>query len=276
MARKTIVSIKKQKSQQPLVALTAYSARMAELLDPHVDILLVGDSLGMVVYGLESTLAVNVDMMVAHGRAVVKGSRVACVVVDMPFGSYQGSKETAFDNAARIMAETGCNAVKLEGGVVMEDTIAYLTQRGIAVMAHVGLKPQSVHADGGYRFHGRNAEECAAILADAQAVERAGAFSVVIEGVTATLAQEITQKLAIPTIGIGASVACDGQVLVTDDMLGMFGGNVAKFVRQYDKFGERMSAAVENFSADVRTGNFPAAEECYELKSIYPSIEEAN
>lgn len=246
----------------PIVALTAYTAPMARLLDPHCDLLLVGDSLGMVVYGFDSTLPVTLEMMIAHGAAVMRGARRACVIVDLPFGSYQQSPAQAFRNAARVMAETGCTGVKLEGGAAMADTIAFLVARGIPVLGHVGLMPQSVHGHGGFRTQGRSEAEAAQILADAQAVERAGAFAAVLEGVTEPLGRQVAEALAIPVIGIGASPACDGQILVSEDMLGLFGTFTPRFVRRYAELGVAVAKAAEEYAADVRARRFPAAKEC--------------
>ena len=254
--RKTVRDIAKQKGQNKIVCLTAYTAPFAQILDNHVDILLVGDSVGMVLYGMESTLGVTLDMMINHGKAVVSHSKKSLVVVDMPFGSYQKNKEQAFENCARVLAETGCGAVKIEGGVEMAETIEYLTKRGIAVMAHIGLLPQSVNSQGGYRTHGKTDEEYKSIIADAKAVEKAGAFSVVLEGVVADLAHEITDLLKIPTIGIGASGACDGQVLVTEDMIGL-SEITPKFVKKFGNARENIEQAVKDFSTDVRSGKFP-------------------
>jgi 3-methyl-2-oxobutanoate hydroxymethyltransferase len=261
--RLSIRDIRARKGGEPLVMLTAYTTPMAQLLDASCDILLVGDSLGMVIYGMETTLAVTLDMMVNHGAAVVRGSRGAFVVVDMPFASYQESPEQAFRNCARVMAETGCGAVKLEGGSEMAATIAFLTQRGVPVMAHIGLKPQSVHAAGGFRAHGRAEAEAAAIRADAHAVTDAGAFSVVVEGTVEPLAAALTAEIAIPTIGIGASPACDGQVLVTEDLLGLFNDFTPKFVKRYADLGTQVRQAAADYARDVRARSFPAAEHCF-------------
>ncbi len=263
--RLTTLDIAARKGAEKLVVLTCYTSTMAKLLDGEVDILLVGDSLGMVVYGMDSTLAVTLDMMIAHGKAVAVSSKTAFVVVDMPFASYQASKEDAFRAAARIMAETGCGAVKLEGGAEMAETIRFLVERGIPVMAHVGLMPQYFNALGGYRYQGRNDNEATVIRRDALAVAEAGAFSVVMEGVKETLAREITAEIGIPTIGIGASPACDGQVLVVDDMLGMT-ARVPGFVRHYGQLGEAVRASVAQYAQDVRTGAFPTPEFCYPFK----------
>ncbi len=221
------------KGGSPIVGLTAYTAPIAQLLDPHVDFLLVGDSLGMVVYGFDSTLPVTVDMMIAHGAAVTRGSAQALVVVDMPFGSYQESREQAFRSAARILAETGCAAVKLEGGAEMADTVRFLTERGVPVMGHVGLMPQSVNAAGGFKVQGRDQRQAERVSADAAAIAEAGAFALVIEGTIEPVARAITASISIPTIGIGASPMCDGQILVTDDVLGLFTRFKPRFVRRY-------------------------------------------
>lgn len=244
----------------PIVVLTAYTAPMARLLDPHCDMLLVGDSLGMVVYGMGSTLGVSVDMMVAHGQAVVRGSEKACVVIDLPFGSYQESPQQAFRTAAEIMARTGAGCVKLEGGQEMAETIHFLVQRGIPVMGHIGLKPQAVHAHGGFRTVGRG-DEADQVLRDALAVEQAGAFSVVIESTLEPLSRAITEKLSIPTIGIGASPACDGQVLVVDDMLGVT-ATPPRFVKTFASLGADIDQAAAAYAQAVRTRAFPTAREC--------------
>lgn len=264
--RETAPGIAARKGGDPIVVLTAYTAPMATLLDPHVDVLLVGDSLGMVLYGFDSTLPVSLDMMVAHGGAVVRGSKRACVVVDMPFASYQESPAQAFRSAARVMAETGCQAVKLEGGAEMAETIAFLTQRGVPVMGHVGLTPQSVNTLGGYRALGRSDAVAERIAADARAVAEAGAFSVVVEGVMESLGRRITQEIAIPTIGIGASPACDGQVLVSDDMLGLFTEFTPKFVKRFANLGEAVGEAAAAYAAEVKARSFPGPEHCFGLK----------
>ena len=267
--RLTVPAIRDHKqggvTRDPLVMLTAYTARQAQLLDAHCDMLLVGDSLGQVIYGLPSTLAVTPEMMIAHGAAVVRGSYHALVIVDMPFGSYEGSKEQAFASASRIMAETGCAAVKLEGGQAMAQTIAFLSGRGIPVMAHVGLTPQAVNVLGGYGARGRSQREHETIIADGQAVAEAGAFAVVAEGILEPIAIALTQSLEIPVIGIGASAQCDGQVLVTEDMLGMF-ERVPRFVKRYENLAEVVSKAAENYAADVRARAFPSADQTYQPK----------
>lgn len=261
--RITVPDLRARKGGEPIVCLTAYTAPVAQRLDPHVDLLMVGDSLGMVLYGFESTLPVTLDMMVAHGAAVRRGSRRACLVVDMPFGSYQESPAVAFRSAARLMAEAGCSAVKIEGGREMAETIAFLTARGIPVMGHVGLVPQSVHSLGGYRARGREEAQADAILEDARVVAQAGAFSIVLEGIVEPLARAITSAVEVPTIGIGASPACDGQVLVTDDLTGLFGDFTPKFVKRYAELGEALGEAAAAYATDVRARRFPGPEHCF-------------
>jgi 3-methyl-2-oxobutanoate hydroxymethyltransferase len=256
-------ALRARKGATPLVCLTAYAAPMARLLDPIADLLLVGDSLGMVVYGFATTLSVTLDMMIAHGAAVMRGAHQACVIVDLPFGSYQESPAQAFRNAARVMAETGCAGVKLEGGVAMAETIRFLVVRGIPVLGHIGLQPQSVHAIGGFRAQGKSAEEAAAIMADAQAVAAAGAFAVVVEGTTEPLARAITEAVDVPTIGIGASAACDGQILVTEDLVGLFSEFKPRFVKRYAELGSEIAAAAAAYGEDVRARRFPGAEHVY-------------
>jgi len=266
MKRLTVPAIQRRKvegkTDEPLVMLTAYTVRMAQLLDPHCDILLVGDSLGQVVYGLPSTLPVTLDMMVAHGAAVVRGSYHAVVVVDMPFGTYEGSPEQAFASASRVLAETGCAAIKMEGGAAMAPTIRFLTDRGVPVMAHVGLTPQAINALGGYGARGRGQEEEAKIASDAKAVADAGAFAVVVEGVVEPLARKITETSDIPVIGIGASAACDGQVLVAEDMLGLF-DRTPRFVKRYDDMAAHVTDAVSRYAAEVRARTFPGKQQVY-------------
>ncbi len=253
-------------TKDPLVMLTAYTARQAQLLDTHCDMLLVGDSLGQVIYGLDSTLPVTPEMMIAHGAAVVRGSYHSVVVVDMPFGSYEGSKELAFETASQIMAKTGCAAVKLEGGQAMAETVAFLSQRGIPVMGHVGLTPQAVNVLGGYAARGRSQHEHDKIIADGQALEQAGAFSIVVEGVIEPIAIALTKSLEIPVIGIGASAQCDGQVLVTEDMLGMF-ERVPRFVKRYENIAEVIDKTVATYAEEVRARSFPSEEQTYQPKS---------
>lgn len=255
-----------RKGGELIVSLTAYTAPMAKILDPHCDFLLVGDSLGMVLYGLDSTLGVTLDMTINHGAAVVRGSTRACVIVDMPFGTYQESPAQAYRNCARVMIETGCAAVKIEGGTEMAETVSFLVERGIPVMGHVGLKPQSVNIAGGYRAHGRNPDEARKIKDDAHAIADAGAFSVVIEGVVEHLAAEITREIPIVTIGIGASSECDGQVLVTEDAMGMFTDFTPKFVKRFAEMGEEMSKAAAEYAKEVKARTFPADEHCYGVR----------
>ena len=251
--------IRARKGQAPLVVLTAYTTPMARLVDAHCDVALVGDSVGMVLHGLPSTLGVTMEMMVLHGRAVVRGLTRAMAVIDMPFGSYEESPAQAYRNAARLMVETGAPAVKLEGGVHMAETIAFLTRRGVPVMAHIGLTPQAVNTLGGYKVVGRDAE-AAGVMADAEAVQAAGAFAVVLEKVPVGLSARITQGLTIPTIGIGAGAQCDGQVLVVDDMLGMFTEFRPKFVKRYAELGTAADQAIAAYAEDVRAHRFPAPE----------------
>lgn len=265
MKRMTVPQIQARKGKEPVVMLTAYTARMAQILDPHCDMLLVGDSLGQVVYGLPSTLPVTLDMMCAHGAAVVRGSYHSVVVIDMPFGSYEGSPEQAFKSASRVMAETGAAAVKLEGGEAMAPTVAFLTARGIPVVGHIGLTPQAVNALGGYGARGRSNAEHAKIIADARALAEAGTFAMVVEGVIEPLAKAVTAEVSCPTIGIGASADCDGQVLVIDDMLGMF-ERTARFVKRYDDLAARIDAAAATYAAEVRSRDFPTPEQTYQPK----------
>jgi 3-methyl-2-oxobutanoate hydroxymethyltransferase len=253
------------KTEQPIVMLTAYTMRTAQLLDPHCDMLLVGDSLGQVIYGLPSTIPVTMEMMCAHGAAVVRGSWHALVAVDMPFGSYEGSPALAFASASRIMKETGCAAVKLEGGKAMAPTIDFLTQRGIPVIGHVGLTPQAVNVLGGYGARGREEQEAKKIFADAQAIGDAGAFCIVLEGVMEQIADRVAQSLAAPVIGIGASARCDGQVLVTEDMLGLF-ERTPRFVKRYDDLASRIGEAARTYAEEVRARSFPTADQTYRPK----------
>jgi len=254
------------KTEQPIVMLTAYTMRMAQLLDPHCDMLLVGDSLGQVIYGLPSTIPVTIEMMCAHGAAVVRGSWQALVTVDMPFGSYEASPAQAFASASRILKETGCAAVKLEGGEAMAPTIEFLTHRGIPVVGHVGLTPQAVNVLGGYGARGREDREAEKIVADARAVDAAGAFCIVVEGVMEAIASDIAGKVAAPVIGIGASAECDGQVLVIDDMLGMF-ERTPRFVKRYDDLATRIGEAARSYADEVRARSFPSADQTYRSKT---------
>ena len=265
MKRLTVPKLKAMKGGEPIVMLTAYTARMAQLLDSHCDLLLVGDSLGQVIYGLPSTVPVTLEMMCAHGAAVVRGSYHALVAVDMPFGAYEASPEQAFASAARILKETGAAAVKLEGGEAMADTIAFLAGRGIPVIGHVGLTPQAVNALGGYRARGRDEAEAAKILADARAVADAGCFALVLEGVMEEIAVEATRTVACPTIGIGASAQCDGQILVTEDMMGLF-ERTPRFVKRFGDLAAEIGTAAAAYAADVRSREFPTADQTYQAK----------
>ncbi|MCI5043206.1 MAG: 3-methyl-2-oxobutanoate hydroxymethyltransferase [Aquisalinus sp.] len=265
ITRKTVNDIRKAKDGTPLVCLTAYDAPMARLLDTHCDLILVGDSVGMVVHGLPSTVGVTMEMMILHGQAVMRGAQQAFVVVDMPFGSYETSPDQAFMNASRLMKETGCQAVKIESGTYAARQIEHLVERGIPVMGHVGLRPQAVNVDGGFRAKGRNNDERDRVIAEAKAADDAGAFAIVIEGVAEQLAGEITGIVSCPTVGIGASSSCDGQILVTDDMLGMVDWT-PKFVRRYGNLKAEILSAVEDYAADVRSRSFPGKAETYQLK----------
>lgn len=259
----SVPALRARKGGEPIVSLTAYTTPMARRLDPYMDMLLVGDSLGMVIYGFETTLGVTVEMMIAHGAAVVRGAQHACVVVDLPFGSYQVSPFEAYRTAARVMIETGCDAVKLEGGVEMAETVKFLTTRGIPVLGHVGLMPQSVKAAGGYRIRGRNPTDADRVLADGEAIAAAGAFGIVVEGTTEPVARELTGRVPVPTIGIGASAACDGQVLVTDDLLGLFTDFTPKFVKRYAELGPQIEKAAADYARDVRARRFPGDEHTF-------------
>jgi 3-methyl-2-oxobutanoate hydroxymethyltransferase len=264
--RLSVTQIQSRKGGEKIVCLTAYTAPMAALLDPHVDLLLVGDSVGMVVHGLPTPTAVTLDMMILHGQAVVRASSHALVVVDLPFGTFEASPEQAYLSAVRVLKETGCQAVKIEAGEALAPTIAFLVERGVPVMGHVGLRPQAVHVDGGFRAKGRSDEERARVMAEARAANEAGCFSIVLEGVAEILAAEITAAVGAPTVGIGASAACDGQVLVTDDMLGLFEWT-PKFVRRYADIRTTINDAVACYAADVRAATFPGEAEVYRFKS---------
>jgi 3-methyl-2-oxobutanoate hydroxymethyltransferase len=265
MKRLTVPAVRARKGEEPLVMLTAYTVRMAQLLDPHCDILLVGDSLGQVIYGLPSTLPVSLEMMCAHGAAVVVGSYHALVVVDMPFGSYEAAPEIAFESASRILKETGAAGVKLEGGEAMAETVAFLSQRGIPVMGHVGLTPQAVNVLGGHRVQGRDKATEDKVLADARAIDEAGAFAIVLEGVVEPIGKAVTETVTCPTIGIGASSACDGQVLVTEDMLGLF-ERTPRFVKRYADMAGLISDAAGAYAREVRSRAFPTSEQTYAPK----------
>ncbi len=269
MRRLTVPAIRARKTDgvtgEPLVMLTAYTARQAQLLDAHCDLLLVGDSLGQVIYGLPSTVPVTLEMMANHGAAVVRGSYHSVVVVDMPFGSYEASPEQAFESAAILMKQTGAAAVKLEGGAAMAPTVAFLSQRGIPVMGHVGLTPQAVNVLGGYGARGRSDAEADKIVSDAKALDEAGAFAIVIEGVVETIAIAATRAVGCPTIGIGASAQCDGQVLVTEDMLGMF-ERVPRFVKRYEDIAGVIDRTVAKYAEEVRARSFPTGDQTYQPK----------
>jgi 3-methyl-2-oxobutanoate hydroxymethyltransferase len=260
--RLTAADIRRRKGGDPIVMLTAYSARMAELLDRHCDVLLVGDSLGQVVYGLATTLSVTLEMMAAHGEAVVRGSRKALVTIDLPFRSYEEGPEQAFRSASWLLEKTGAGAVKLEGGVEQSRTVSFLSARGIPVMGHVGLTPQSIHTLGSYRARGRNNQDFSSILEDARVLDQAGAFGIVIEAVVEALACSITETVECPTIGIGGSLTCDGQVLVVDDMLGLT-ENTARFVKRFDDLAGRIDTAVSAYAASVRNRSFPGPDNLY-------------
>jgi 3-methyl-2-oxobutanoate hydroxymethyltransferase len=267
--RLTAPDIRMRKGGEPVVCLTSYHAHTARLVDAHCDLILVGDSLGMVMHGLETTVPVTLDMMILQGLAVMRGSRHALVVVDMPFGSYEASKEQAFASAARVMKETGCGAIKLEGGVRMAETVRFLVERGIPVMGHIGLTPQAINVIGSFRAQGREEADWAAIEDDARAVAAAGAFSMVIEAVAEPLARRITGMVDIPTIGIGASAACDGQILVLEDMLGL-SPKVPKFVKRYGELGPGIESAIGAYAAEVRSRAFPGPEHVYGMKPKRP------
>lgn len=264
--RQSVPKIRARKGGAPIVCLTAYTTPMAQILDPHADLLMIGDSLANVIYGHSSTLPITLDTMILHTQAVMRAAPRALIVVDLPFGSYESSKAQALASATRVLKETGADAVKFEGGVLMAETIAFLTQRAVPVMAHIGLQPQSSLALGGYKLAGRDPSDWPRLKADARAVEAAGAFAVVIEKTVEELAAEITREVTIPTIGIGASAACDGQILVIDDMLGMFEAP-ARFVRQYANLRETIGAAARDFAEDVRARRFPGPDETYPAKA---------
>jgi 3-methyl-2-oxobutanoate hydroxymethyltransferase len=264
--RLTVPRLRARKGKEPIVCLTAYTAPMARLLDPHVDLLLVGDSLGQVVHGMDSTVPVPLELMIFHGQAVVRGSEHALVVVDLPFGSYEESPGQAFRTAARVLKETGAQAVKMEGGAHLVDTVRFLAQRGIPVMGHVGLMPQQQNLKG-YKVAGRSADEWPTAMADAKALEEAGAFAIVLEGMVPGLADQITTKLRIPTIGIGASLGCDGQILVTDDLLGLV-PSPPSFVKRYANLADDISAAIAAYAQDVKARKFPAPEHTYGVRPV--------
>ncbi len=260
--RNTVPQIASRKNGDPIVSLTSYHAHTAAIVDKYADFILVGDSLGMVMHGMESTVGVTLDLMIMHGKAVVRGTKKALIVVDMPFGTYEESPKIAFRNAAKIMKETGCGAVKIEGGARMAETIHFLVQRGIPVMAHTGLTPQSSHVMGGFKTQGRDEDTWAAHEEDARAVAEAGAFAVVLEGMVEPLAAKITKQIDIPTIGIGASAECDGQILVLEDMLGM-NPWTPKFVKVYGSLGPMIEDSVKRYAEDVKSRSFPSEDEVY-------------
>lgn len=262
--RISVPDIRARKGGEPLVCLTAYDAPTARLLDSHCDVLLVGDSVGMVVHGLANTIPVTLDMMIMHGQAVMRGANRAMVVVDMPFGSYEASPQQAFDNAARILRETGAQAVKVESGVYIADTVRFLAERGVPVMAHVGLRPQAALAEGGFKAKGRSDAERTRVLEEARAADEAGAFAIVVEGVAEDLASQVTQAVKAPTIGIGASAECDGQILVTPDMLGLFDWT-PRFVKRYADLKALTEDAVRAYAEDVRARRFPGPDEVYRI-----------
>ncbi|NYT45282.1 3-methyl-2-oxobutanoate hydroxymethyltransferase [Alcaligenaceae bacterium] len=264
--RISVPQLMARKGQEKIAALTAYTAPFARLLDPALDMILIGDSTAMVGYGLPDTLSISADQLAAHAAAVVRSTSHACIIVDMPFGSYQESPQQAFANAARMLAASGADGVKLEGGAVMADTTRFLVDRGIPVLAHVGLMPQYVNTMGGFKAQGMTDESAEVILRDAVAHEQAGAFGVVLEGIAEGLGRRITEALAIPTIGIGATPACDGQILVTEDILGLSGDRIPKFARQFADVGAVIRTAVEQYASDVRSGAFPAPENCFGVK----------
>ena len=261
----TSAEVKARKGGDPLVCLTAYDAPTAEIMDPHCDLILVGDSVGMVVHGLPSTVGVTMEMMIMHGIAVMRGSKTAMVVVDLPFGSYEGAPEAAFQSASRVMMETGCQAVKIESGSYAAETVSYLVERGIPVMSHVGLRPQSMHVLGGFRARGRTQKVADEILQNAIAAAEAGSFAVVVEGVSAEIADRVTAAVDIPTIGIGASANCDGQILVTPDMLGLF-DRVPKFVHKFGDMRNQIEEAVMAYADEVKARQFPHEENLYVFK----------
>ncbi len=267
--RLTAPDIRARKRGEPIVCLTSYHAHTARLVDKYCDVILVGDLLGMVMHGFETTVPVTLDMMILQGHAVMRGSKHALVVIDMPFGSYEQSKEQAFASCARVLKETGCGAIKLEGGRRMAETIAFLVERGVPVMGHVGLTPQSINTIGSFRAQGRDEADWAPIEADAKAVADAGAFSIVIEAVAEPLGRKITEQIAIPTIGIGASPACDGQILVLEDMLGL-SPRVPKFVRRYGDLGPGIEKAISGYASDVRSRAFPGPEHVYPMRQERP------
>jgi len=263
--RLTAPDIRARKGGEPIVSLTSYHAHTARIVDAYCDLILVGDSLGMVMHGLETTVPVTLEMMILQGQAVMRGSKRALVVVDLPFGSYEASKEQAFASASRILKETGCGAIKIEGGRRLAETVSFLAERGVPVMGHVGLTPQAINTLGSFRAQGRDEMDWGPIEADARAVAEAGAFAIVLEAVAEPLARRITSQVSIPTIGIGASPACDGQILVLEDMLGL-SPRVPKFVKRFGSLGPSIEVAVKNYAQEVRARTFPGAEHVYPMR----------
>ncbi len=261
--RTTPRDIRARKGGEPVVCLTAYTHQVAKLLDDEMDLLLVGDSLAMVLYGLDTTLGVTLDLMIAHGNAVMRGSTKACVIVDLPFGTYQESPEAAFRSSAKVMCETRCQGIKLEGGVEMAETVRFLVERGVPVLGHVGLTPQSVNTLGGFRAQGKSHEKARRIMEDALAIAEAGAFAIVLEGIMEPLAREITKAVDVPTIGIGASPMCDGQILVTEDIIGLFTEFTPKFVKRYGDMGNLIAEAGKHYAHEVKARSFPGPEHCF-------------
>jgi len=268
--RTGVDGIRARKGGEPLVCLTAYTAPLAKFLDPHCDLLLVGDSLAMVVYGLETTRGVTLDIMIAHGQAVMRGSTRSCVVVDLPQGSYETSSHQAIASAARVLAETGCQAIKLEGGEEIAETVSAIVGAGIPVLGHVGLLPQKAEHRGAFKIQGRDDEGAKQVIADAKAIADAGAFAMVIEGTVEPVARDITELVPVPTIGIGASPACDGQILVTQDMVGLYAEFTPKFVKRYADLGQELQDAARSYAEDVRARRFPGLEHCYGVTQDKP------
>lgn len=268
--RISVADIRARKGGVPLVCLTAYTTPMAQRLDPHVDLLLVGDSLAMVVYGMKTTVGVTLETMINHGAAVMRGAQRACVIIDLPYGFYEAGAELAYASASRVMKETGAQGVKLEGGVEMAGTVHHLVGRGIPVLGHVGLLPQKVTDKSGYRIQGKDDAGWKRVLADAKAIAGAGAFAIVIEGTVEPLARQITETVKVPTVGIGASPACDGQILVTDDVLGVFSDFTPSFVKRYAELGPDIERAARAYAEDVRNRRFPGPEHCFPLPSPRP------
>lgn len=259
------------KGGQPIVGLTAYTAPTARRLDRHVDFILVGDSLAMVLYGMETTRSIDLDTMIRHGRAVARAAENTVVVVDMPFGTYEHNRDRALANARRLLDETGCDAVKMEGGASLAGTVAAAVRRGIPVMGHVGLMPQKVGSAGRFRSKGHSDSARRRILKDAREVAAAGAFAIVVEGVVETVAREIAERTPVPIVGIGASAACDGQILVTEDMTGLFDAFKPKFVKRYAELGGLMEEAVVAYAADVRGRRFPGPEHTFRKRARKPA-----